>query len=45
MVVCAEKDHRNRSPAAIKHYNSQIEGTDLMDQNVGCYRICIRSNK
>jgi YD repeat-containing protein len=32
-------------PAAIKFYNTYMGGTDRMDQNVSCYRTCIRSKK
>jgi len=40
-----KKTIKTDQPAASKHYNSQMGGTDLMDQNVGCYRIIIRSKK
>lgn len=32
-------------PSMIAQYNMQMGGTDRMDQNVGCYRISIRSKK
>jgi len=41
----AKKEVQVTQPAAIKHYNANMGGTDRMDQNVGCYRISIRSKK
>jgi len=34
--------HRKRPSKSIsQHYDNKMGGTDRMDQNVGCYRICI----
>jgi len=40
-----KKEIQVTQPAAVKQYNANIGGTDRMDQNVGCYRISIRSKK
>ena len=41
----AKKEIQVTQPAAIKYHNANMGGTDRMDQNVGCYRIIIRSKK
>jgi len=41
----AKKEVQVTQPAAVKHCNANMGGTDRMDQNVGCYRISIRSKK
>jgi len=41
----AKKEIQIPQPAAIRQYNAHMGGTDRMDQNVGSYRITIRSKK